>query len=382
MPIAFGSGATVGLNGGPNGDGCPAAWCHPHMEPEANGYCGFWGAPPNHAWRPEDMETLLKLHEEHGVQYTRPGYHSGYNEVIVDGISWNAHLPNTIEAFFELEGDDAGVEKLNYARDAHRRFLTEFGLSVEEVPLLKFDPARWHAPFRAGTADPMRLVTSSVQNINKRFGRHPYSAWPANGALAWSGVLLHCFDGYEDHGQPWQPNHAEISSSLIFNDQEISGKSIPVFSCSHGGIILRPGFTTRVICGNGGDSGGSCHDFCPRVSAIGDVTSYNYPGDGCGGSWRPADFGMYLQRTTMWQKRNARSFYNEVIIEGAIRDSTWLANLPTTVEAFFQVQGEAMGTVERHHAAFVQSFDIRASDVPLLTLDLSDWDRPFRDAQS
>ena len=222
-------GASVGLSGGPNGAGCPDNWCNPSGVREPNGYCGFWGAPPDHAWSPKNLDKLLELHAQHGVPYHAPGYHSGYNEAIVDGWNWNANMPNTIEAFFELEGrgvsqeGDGGRGQASYARDAHSRFLLEYGLTDYEVPLLKFDPSRWDKPFRAGSTDPVAI-------LNDRFRMDPYGAWPADGSLSWSGVLVHCIDGYEDHKEPWKPMHPLMSASLIFAGQRVRGKGIPIFS--------------------------------------------------------------------------------------------------------------------------------------------------------
>ena len=52
-----------------------------------------------------------------------------------------------IEAFFELgNGDNAAV---SYVREAHASFLAMYGLSKEEVPLLRLDPGRWDAPLGA-----------------------------------------------------------------------------------------------------------------------------------------------------------------------------------------------------------------------------------------
>lgn len=263
-------GATKELSGGPNGDGCPRDWCSRSAGREANGYCGFWGSPPNAAWRAQDLDKMLELHVQNGAQYHGPGYHSGYNEAIVDGWAWNKFLPNTIEAFFELEGNglsamgDGGRGQASYARDAHSRFKLAYGLSDSDVPLLKFDPSRWDAPFRAGVDDPVAI-------INERFHVEPYGEWPKDGSLAWSGVLVHCIDGYENHEEPWKPEHAEMSASLIFADAHVRGHNIPVFSCQDGGIIFRPGPVTKLICGNGGDSGGGCKEFCGAAHELGDV---------------------------------------------------------------------------------------------------------------
>ena len=55
---------------------------------------------------------------------------------------------------------------------------------------------------------------------------------------------------------------------------------------------------TRLKCGKGGDSGGHCGWWCPSVTELGDVARYDYPGDGCGGSWHPSDVtipGLYTR---------------------------------------------------------------------------------------
>lgn len=367
-------GATVGLSGGPNGDGCPSYWCDPNAKREPNGYCGFWGAPPQAAWRAEDLARLIELHERVGAPYHAPGYHAGYNEAVVDGLTWNANLPNSVECFFELEGrgveatSDRGRSQASYARDAHRRFLNEYGLTDREVPLLKFDPARFDAPFRAATSTPLSTIMD-------RFHTSPFGAWPEDGTLAWAGVLVHCIDGYEDHRQPWKPEHGYVSASLIFADMRVPGFGVPIFTCKDGGYIFRPG--TKLVCGNAGDSGGGCHQFCPTATELGDVHSFSNPGDGCGGSWRPPDFGMYLQRVTAWTKANHRSSYNEIIVEGAGPHSPWTANLPDTIEAFFSVKGKDASGIRGHHSNFLRAYRLNAAQHPLLTLDPDNWERPL-----
>lgn len=140
-------GASVNLHGGVHGDGCPDAWCEPSAAHEQNGVCGFWGAPPRAAWRPEHLATMLELHEQHGEGYKGVGFRSGYNEAVLDGHLWNANLPNTVEAFFLLDnGDNAAV---SFTREAHASFLRTYGLTAEEVPLLTLDPGRWEGPLGA-----------------------------------------------------------------------------------------------------------------------------------------------------------------------------------------------------------------------------------------
>ena len=380
VECAFGiDGATVGLNGGPHGDGCPAYFCDPSGNIEANGFCGFWGAPPNAAWAPKDLGKMLELHQQFGEPYGEPGYHSGYNEAVVDGLSWNANMPNTIEAFFMLEGagveltPDKGRGQAGYAREAHRNFLERYDLTEEEVPLLAFDPSRWSKPFRVpGSFD-------AVESLNERFRANPYSPWPEDGALSFDGVLIHCIDGYENHDQPWLPDHPLMSASLIFRDQQVAPDApMPLFTCVEGGVIFRPGPATKLICGNAGDSGGGCNSFCDPADGVGDVAGFSFPGDGCGSSWRPKDFGNYLARVSKWQQLNGRQDYNEIIVEGAGPKARWSKQPSDTVAAFFVLKGSDGVEVARyHHANFLRAFGLSAETHPLVTLDSNNWEAPF-----
>ena len=314
---------------------------------------------------------------QYGEPYGPPGYHSGYNEAILDGWTWNGNLPSTIEAFFMLEG--AGVESMpdggrgqaSFARGAHSRFLQEYGLTEDEVPLLKFDPSRWDVPFRAEATTPLSIMTD-------RFHTNPYSEWAEDGSLAWSGLLVHCIDGYEDHNQPWKPEHPFMSASLLYADQRIGSSSMPLFTCLDGGYIFRPG-ATKVVCGNAGDSGGGCYAFCETPKEVGDVATFAFPGDGCGASWRPADFGTFLQRVSQWQKLNHRTDYNEIIVAGAGPKSFWSAHLPDTIEAFYHVKGVGdPGVIQQHHANFLREYPrLSAASHPLLTLDPDNWEHPL-----
>lgn len=95
---------------------------------------------------------LLWLHAKHGAQWHEPGWHSGYNEVIVSSGNHNAQLPHAIEAFFYIRGQRDAPTDLGYGNvirtaEAHRAFLAEYGLRAADVPLLEFDPTRWEQPF-------------------------------------------------------------------------------------------------------------------------------------------------------------------------------------------------------------------------------------------
>ena len=99
------------------------------------------------------LQRVLELHQEHGAHYHAPGFHSGYNELILNSRAHNERLPHSVEAFFVPQGHSAVTADLGYGIRidvvvAHRAFLRVYGLTAEQVPLLRLDPANWEEPFR------------------------------------------------------------------------------------------------------------------------------------------------------------------------------------------------------------------------------------------
>eukprot|EP00966_Prymnesium_polylepis_P008100 186552-Prymnesium_polylepis.2 len=116
-----------------------------------NVWCGFNGAPAM-AWAPRDLEKLLVTHASSGNAWHEPGFHSGYNEVILNSPGHNAQLPGAVEGFFVPRGQDPVTADLGFgividAVQAHHAFLEEYGVSAEDVPMLELDPYNWEAPF-------------------------------------------------------------------------------------------------------------------------------------------------------------------------------------------------------------------------------------------
>ena len=145
------------------------------------------------------------------------------------------------------------------------------------------------------------------------------------------------------------------------------------------GVVLSAGAANKIVCGTASDSGGgACRSFCPHVTLLNDTYDYARPErggrDGCGGSWRPRDFGVFLRRSGAWQKvvqaRGGRMDYNEIIVDG----EHWNAHLPQTIEAFF---GGALARKQRHE--FMQTFGLSPEHAPpLLEFDPTDWNAPFK----
>ena len=95
-------------------------------------------------WAPEHLGFVMEQHKLNGPRYTKPGFHSGYNEVVLSTDAWDA--PAVIRAFFIVEGCSSRQEAAT--RRIHRQFLQEFpSRSEEDTPLLRLRPLDWERPF-------------------------------------------------------------------------------------------------------------------------------------------------------------------------------------------------------------------------------------------
>jgi hypothetical protein len=109
--------------------------------------CGFhdYHGP---AYPASEMKTLLQRFADHGELWQPPGFHSGYNEIIINASRLNAHLPFAIEAFFVLNASHAELDGLGVnVSKARRDFIAQYELEPQDVPLLLLDPWNWEEPF-------------------------------------------------------------------------------------------------------------------------------------------------------------------------------------------------------------------------------------------
>ena len=234
---------------------------------------------------------------------------------------------------------------------------------------------------------------ATAARLNARFRRSPFgdgsgreggagphlaaSPWPTTGLLADAGVLVHLFDGFEAHGGlKWLPvSGAEsISASLVYAQQRANpSKTIPTFNRGTLGLVLRPNFHL-VQCGCDSDCGGRCvgafgmggapGSGAPRATSPLWCPLTTEAGEWHGGCvWQP---GPALGRMLYLNQRSDR--YNEVVVSAAF----WRDHMPSAVEAVLGDEGV--------HAAFLRAYGLSSRDVPLLTMDLSDFDSPFRSA--
>ena len=73
------------------------------------------------------------------MQQQRAGGSRSYNEIVLDSASWIEHMPRTIEAVFYNAG---GTDWHPAAKTLHGKLLAAYGLTAEQVPLLRYDPKR------------------------------------------------------------------------------------------------------------------------------------------------------------------------------------------------------------------------------------------------
>jgi len=133
-----------------------------------NGKCPFAAHTGRHATPPYQGRPLGDVMKEHfeacagpaspytGVLKRNGHCGSGYNEVLIGWMFWERNLPWAVEAFVYGGGPGNWEQNLARARGIHRDFLQYFGLTSNEVPLLRYDcgPGGPHGgqPFTPATA--------------------------------------------------------------------------------------------------------------------------------------------------------------------------------------------------------------------------------------
>ena len=223
--------------------------------------------------------------------------------------------------------------------------------------------------------------------------------WRADGTLGDAGVLLHTYDGYAiqttDSGAQihWRANRKDLSASLLYAAIQCDGDCgvpIPIYDGGArrvgglAGVILRPGASTRVLCGKATDmSGASCGRWCNSLDQYHDddrsfVKKWKGNRDGCGGHWRPQDFGAYLHRAADWHATHtvagASYAYNEILVD----HNWWNRHLPATIEAFFADGDAGSKIAAADRAELMRQYGLSEAEAPpLVWIDRMNWANPF-----
>ena len=175
-------GATLNSNCQPSGQsagcvpGCgnPPDWCDVDQPLLMNNCrCSFHncnGRP--RPYQPEHLGYVMEQHKLHGIEWKSPQFHSGYNEVVLDGTDWPA--PQVVLGFYIVEGGTPQQEAKT--REVHRKFLEEYDTRSEaDTPLLVLRPQNWAVPFELIGAQ----GTKSADSHAIREQTHTHGASPS-----------------------------------------------------------------------------------------------------------------------------------------------------------------------------------------------------------
>lgn len=250
-----------------------------------------------------------------------------------------------------------------------------------------------------------------AQRLNERFRRGS-----VQNDVTTAGVLVHQFDAMDDPNpdhSPWLPgvSHSEtgdrISAALINAWMQADpGFNIPIYSFSLAGVILNPAHN-RLLCSYPWDVGSlsrhcwprglsdKCIPGCSRHN--GDTDLWCAPGtdrwkvDVPACAWRPEQLGEMMKvreevrrdklkpPQKMW---NDNKYYAELIFDAAY----YVDHLPDSIEAVFFLDdncGDAYdGPKCKNYGigardAIAKHFGLDHKRLPLLKLDLWNWQEPF-----
>jgi len=115
--------------------GDPGSWCETFPPSWSAEMC---------PWGPGRLSDMVKQHEEQ----RNAGKGPVHNEVIMDRMRYMASMPYSIEAFYFTADTTA-----NTAWNAHQAFLSEYGVSEDEIPLIRLDLSRDTDPFQPCKCD-------------------------------------------------------------------------------------------------------------------------------------------------------------------------------------------------------------------------------------
>eukprot|EP01052_Picozoa_sp_SAG31_P029022 SAG31_NODE_2852_length_4995_cov_42.074551_2_plen_1180_part_00 len=258
---------------------------------------------------------------------------------------------------------------------------------------------------------------------------HRFVTGAAVDDVARAGIVIHQFDDTSDpeSGQKWMPcpkicwgspcycaKHGDRFSASLLSSQSppadcsvgdcvpwSSRRQFGLFKDSRGmysgGFVLAPS-RLNLLCSYPGD-GGTMTRLCldehgnplnpghPCVPGCGCQDSEPTPCDNsCAAppppttmhhqcAW-PADELSHMLHVQQGHGEGTGTPYNELILSA----STWVANLPGSIEAVFYPAGcgpECEAAARQTHAAFIARYPEAASTTPLLELDVTNWTMPF-----
>jgi len=195
-------------------------------------------------------------------------------------------------------------------------------------------------------------------------------------------------------------NGDRMSTVLLSADVKDVNGNIPIYITGDaetdkgnpGGVIAKLD-TDGLLCGWAADAGtearqcdplhGSetCVPGCGQVGTnAGPQWCEDRPNPGADCAWQPSDFAKLKEQIKIHAiDEQASSWYSELVFD----DRSWSSHMPDTIEAFFvtSTTTDKDFTISQWQS-FRQEYGKTSEEVPLLSLDLSNFETPFTDISS
>ena len=211
---------------------------------------------------------------------------------------------------------------------------------------------------------------------------------------------MHQFDNYEARNVPWAPcdpwGHfpkcqgeqmaGRISCTLVYRGMHGRKDRVALpLTSTRGGIIVRSNIEPHCVYGDDGSTWNAPGGCWPRWCDPKDPWAGGQSGHRCGfggrdevrAAWHPKDLKTMLElfqdHSQPYKSPQFYSGYNELVYSS----EQWNHQLPHAIEAFFLLHGHDDQAARNAHQEFLAMYHVSAKDVPLLTLDPSNWWEPF-----
>ena len=109
----------------------------------------YYGDP----WKPEMLQIMLE-----GYRHRAPPWNT-HNELVIDAEHSDSQLPGAVEAFWYplTTGCQTSTKCKAYTERQHAKFLMEYSLTNQDVPIVGLRLKHWEHPFVAVPPAPIRV---------------------------------------------------------------------------------------------------------------------------------------------------------------------------------------------------------------------------------
>ena len=104
-------------------------------------------------WKPEMLQIMLEGYRHRAAPWNT------HNELVIDAEHSDSQLPGAIEAFWYplTDGCQTSTKCKAYTERMHAKFLTEYSLTTQDVPIVGLRLKHWEHPFVAVPPAPIRV---------------------------------------------------------------------------------------------------------------------------------------------------------------------------------------------------------------------------------